>query len=142
MRVFCVSLIRYTCNMRIQYETFKCKLRVHAQGLNFNRSRLLSIITCTYDTLAQRYRPARLYCQRNTFARIRKYLSTCIHLYSCYRLRGLATLVQCKAFKIVNVLYITVFTQACYWSLLSATCIRSTASLLTYLMPAYYYLPM
>jgi len=27
-------------------------------------------------------------------------------------------MVECKAFKIVNVSYITVFTQACYWSLL------------------------
>jgi len=83
MRVFCVSLIRYTCNMRIQYETFKCKLRVHAQGLNFNRSRLLSIITCTYDTLAQRYRPARLYCQRThsqEFVSTYQLASTCIHV--------------------------------------------------------------
>jgi len=54
-----------------------------------------------------------------TFARIRKYLPTCIHLHSFYMLvRGLATMVEYKAFKIVNVLYITVFTQACYWSLL------------------------
>jgi hypothetical protein len=136
IRVLNVDFIRCTCNKHNTWDALEYTRSQSAagncgglpdaaarvlcgriQGLNFNRNRSLSIVTCSYDTVAQRCRSVRLF-RRSARSQEFEVLAN-LHPLTFYMIvKCLATMVQCKALIFVNVPYITVFTTACYRSFL------------------------